>query len=251
MWWHIFVSSSWQNCLDVLILWIALYYLLRVMRGTRSIQVLQGLLFLFLLSFIARSLDLHTINWALGYFWPVLLVSLVIIFHPEIRRLLAGLGRQSLFGTLLRDQSEMVEAVVKATSALAKKHIGALIALEREASLQRFMDTGVQIESTVSADLLSTIFTPHSPLHDGAVIIQGDRIGAAACLFPLTERELTDKTLGTRHRAAIGLTEEVDAIVIVVSEETGSVSLAVGGQLTRDLDPPQLSQMLNRLFRRR
>ncbi|HNT34809.1 MAG TPA: diadenylate cyclase CdaA [bacterium] len=251
MWLHIFLSDPLRNILDVSVLWVLIYYVVKVLRGTRAMQVLQGLLLLLGLSVFARWASLYTINWVLDNFWPVLLISLVILFHPEIRRLLAGIGRRSLFRTLLRDQSETVEIVVKAASLLSKKHIGALVAFEREGSLQRFVDTGVQIDGMVNADLLTTIFTPHTPLHDGAVVIQGDRISAAACLFPLTERELADKSLGTRHRAAIGLTEEVDAIVVVISEETGTISVAIGGRLTRDLDPAQLRHILTRLFHRR
>lgn len=251
MWWHIFLSDPLRNLLDVAVLYVLTYYLLRVLRGTRAMQVLQGLLLLLALSVTARWLNLYTINWVLDKVWPVLIISLIIIFHPEIRRVLASIGRKSLFQSLMRDQSETVQVVVKAASNLSKRHIGALIALERQAGLQRFIDTGVQIEGLVTADLLATIFTPHSPLHDGAVIIQGDRVASAACLFPLTERDIPDKSLGTRHRAAIGLTEEVDAAVVVVSEETGSISLALGGRLMRDLEPAELNQMLNRLFRRR
>lgn len=250
MWLHILLSDPLRNILDVAILWVLIYHVIKVLHGTRAMQVLQGLLLLLGLSVFARWMNLHTINWVLDNFWPVLLISLVVLFHPEIRRLLAGIGRRSLFSTLMRDQSETVEIIVKAASVLSKKHIGALIALEREASLQRFVDTGVQIDAIVNADLLTTIFTPHTPLHDGAVVLQGDRMSAAACLFPLTERELADKSLGTRHRAAIGLTEEVDAIVVVISEETGTISISIGGRLTRDLDPPQLRQILTRMFRR-
>ena len=248
MWWHIFISDPFRNLLDIAIIYLLFYYLLRVLRGTRALQVLQGLLFLLGLSIAARWLNLYTINWVLDNVWPVLIVSLVIIFHPEIRRVLASLGRQPLFRSLIRDRSETVQEVVKATSTLGKRHIGALIALQRDANLQRFIDTGISVDGHVTAELLTTIFTPHSTLHDGAVIIQGERLAAAACLFPLTERQLNDQTIGTRHRAAIGLSEEVDAAIVVVSEETGGVSLALGGSLTRDLDPPALSQMLKQLF---
>jgi len=249
MWWQIFVSDFYRNLLDIAVLYLMIYYLLRVLRGTRAMQVLQGLVVLLALAVIARSVNLYTVDWVLGNLWPVLIVSLVILFHPEIRRVLASLGRQSLFKTLIRDRAQTVEEVVKAATLLGKRHIGALITLQREGNLKRFVDTGVLVDSVVASDILTTIFTPHTPLHDGAVIIQGDRITAAACLFPLTERELDNKRLGTRHRAAVGLTEDVDAAVVVVSEETGSISLAFGGSLSSDLEPAELKQMLNKLFK--
>lgn len=243
------------QAVEVLLLWIIFYYLLKLIRGTRGAQVLSGLA-VALVSVLAFTyfLDLHTLNWMFRTFSVNLVLAFVIIFQPEIRRALAELGRQGVLpgsgGPRRTETKDVVDPLIKAVHELSRKKIGALIAIEREAGLRPVEETGVHIDSRVTPDLISSIFFPRSPLHDGGVIIRGDRLTAAGCVFPLSQREELHRSLGTRHRAAIGITEETDAVVVVVSEETGNISLAFKGRLSRGLDEERLRRMLSSLLSR-
>ncbi|MCK4563076.1 MAG: diadenylate cyclase CdaA, partial [Verrucomicrobia bacterium] len=193
----------------------------------------------------------NILNWLLSRVMLYLSLAFLVIFQPEIRRVLAKLGRQPMWRPNgIASQKSLVDPITQAVQVLSKRKIGALIAIERDIGTRALQDTGTRINSTVSAELLSTIFFPHTPLHDGGVIISGDRICAAGCLFPLSQKQELSKTLGTRHRAAIGIAEETDAIVIVVSEETGAVSIAYNGRLRRGLSEDRLHRVLSSMLRR-
>ena len=245
------LSHIWRPALEIAILWYVFYHLLIFIKGTPAVQVLKGLVFLVVVFFIAlliaQKLGLTIISWILPRFLAVFLIGFLIIFQPELRRGLAQLGQGPVLGLFFREE-RIIEEITEAVFSMAKKKIGAIIALEREIGLKPYIESGVSLDSKVSSELINTIFMPHAPLHDGGIVIQNGRIIAAGCLFPLTENPKTTKSLGTRHRAAVGLTDETDAFVIVVSEETGQVSLAREGKLTRDIDREFLTKLLNNLF---
>lgn len=243
--------AFWRLLLEIIVLWYVIYHLLVFIKGTPAVQVLRGLIFLIILFFIslfiAQKLGLTIINWIFPRLFAVFLVSFLIIFQPELRRGLAQLGQGPILGLFLREE-RIIDEISEAVFMLAKKKIGAIIALEREIGLKPYIESGVSLDSKVNSELINTIFMPHTPLHDGGIIIQNGRIVAAGCLFPLTQNPRISKSLGTRHRAAVGLTDETDALVIVVSEETGLVSLAREGKLTRDVDKESLIKTLNNVF---
>jgi len=230
--------------LEILVLAWLFYYIMLFFRGTRGAQVLYGfIVVIVVLLIITNVFQLYTLNWLLQRFSVYLAIAFVVIFQTEIRRALAELGKQPLFGAADRERG-VVDDIVRATSTLAERKIGALIAIERDIATRVIQETGTRIDSAVSPELLVSIFFPRSPLHDGGVVIKNDRIVSAGCLFPLSHREELSRTLGTRHRAAIGLTEETDALVVVVSEETGTVSVAYKGRLSRGLDEERLRRVL-------
>jgi len=230
--------------LEILFLAFVLYYIIAFFRGTRGAQVLAGLAVFFIgLLVVTHFLHLDAVNWLLKRFSVYFAIAFVVIFQPEIRRVLAELGKQHVFHGTVRERT-LVDNIVQAVMLLAERKIGALVAVEREIGTRTTQETGTRIDSLVTPELLASIFFPHTPLHDGGVIIKGDRILAAGCLFPLSPREELSRSLGTRHRAAIGLTEETDAIVIVVSEETGAISVAYKGRLSRGLDEERLKRVL-------
>lgn len=234
-----------SGLIEILVLAVLLYYIFLFFQGSRGAQVLSGLVVVFVgLLVITKALNLDTLNWLLQRFTVYLAVALLIIFQPEIRRALAQLGRRHLFSSADGKRS-LVDMLVKSISELAEGKIGALIALEREVGTQAIQETGTPIDGTVTPELLQTIFYPNTLLHDGGVIIRGDRVVAAGCVFPLSQKAELSKALGTRHRAAIGLTEETDALVVVVSEETGSISVAYKGRLRRGLDAERLERFLS------
>lgn len=240
--------SGW---IEILILATMMYFVFRLFKGTRGSAILTGLIMLFGILFAITSLShLDVLNWLLSRLMLYISLAVVVIFQPEIRRVLARLGRQPWRNNGMSSQMSLVEPIMQAVSILSKRKIGALIAIEREIGTRAIQDTGTRMHSTVSAELLATIFFPHTPLHDGGVIISGDSICAAGCLFPLSQKEELSKTLGTRHRAAIGITEETDAIVVVVSEETGAISIAYNGKLRRGLEEERLRRMLSSMLRR-
>lgn len=230
--------------LEILLLAAAYYYIILFFRGTRGVQVLVGfVLVLVSLLLFTQLLHLDTLNWILKRSSVYLAIAFVIIFQPEFRRVLAELGKQHMFTSTALERT-LVDNIVQAAVLLAERKIGALIAVEREIGTRVTQETGTRVDSLVTPELLASIFFPHTPLHDGGVIIRENRIVAAGCLFPLSPREELSKSLGTRHRAAIGLTEESDAIVVVVSEETGTISVAYKGRLTRGLDEDRLRRLL-------
>lgn len=238
------LSYIWKIILEILILWLVYYIVFLFIRGSRTVQVLKGLIIIVILLVATQQLGLTTVSWMITKIFPLSVLAFLIIFQPELRRGLARLGQ---FGTMLREE-KVIDEIVKSVSVLSKKKIGAIIAIEREIGLRPYIESGVTLESKVTSELINTIFMPNTPLHDGGVIIQGGTIVAAGCLFPLSQDPRLSKTMGTRHRAAIGLTEETDAVVIVVSEETGTISVSIAGKLTRDLDKETLLKILSNLF---
>lgn len=238
------VIPGWDGMFEIFILSVAFYFILLFLRGTRGVQVLFGLAVLFIsLVLLTYFFKLDTLNWILQRSTVYLVVGLLVIFQPEIRRALAELGRRHFFGGPVFEQST-VENLVNAAVRLSEQKIGALIAVERDVGTRAIRETGVAIDSELSPELLINIFYPRTPLHDGGVIIQNSRVIAAACVFPLSQRDAVSRTLGTRHRAAMGVTEETDAIAVVVSEETGSISVAYRGKLRRGLDEDRLRRVL-------
>lgn len=231
--------------IEILVMAVVLYYIMNFFRGTRSAQVMSGFIFfLIALTVITRFFHLDALNWILQRISVYAAVAFIVIFQPEIRRALAEIGKQSVFASKVTERI-MVDNIVSAVALLSKKKIGALIAIQREIGTRAIQETGTRIDSAVTPELLASIFFPMTPLHDGGAIIKNNRIHAAGCLFPLSERRELSKSLGTRHRAAIGLTEETDALVIVVSEETGSISFSYKGRLTRGLDEHHLRRILS------
>jgi len=246
-----YLSSIWRPILEIAILWYVFYHLLVFIKGTPAVQVLKGLIFLIILFFIslfiAQKLNLKIISWILPRFLAIFVISFLIIFQPELRRGLARLGQGSVLGLFFREE-RIINEISEAVFSLAKKKIGAIIALEREMGLNAYIESGISLDSKINSELINTIFMPHTPLHDGGIIIQNGRIIAAGCLFPLTQNPKISKSLGTRHRAAVGLSDETDALIIVVSEETGTVSLAREGKLIRNIDRESLTKALNNVF---
>jgi diadenylate cyclase len=234
-----------RDVTQILILAMALYYFFRLVRGTRSAQMMLGL-GLVLVAVIGLTLlaKLEVLAWILGTLSVYVAVSLVVIFQPEIRRALAMVGGGALVGGAGTSHVPVAERLVSIVTRLAARRHGALLAIERDIALKSFLESGVLIDAPLEEDLLLTIFYPRTPLHDGGVILRGDRIFAARCVFPLTQRADLDGELGTRHRAAIGLSEETDAVVIVVSEETGAISIAHDGRLFQALGPDKLRRYL-------
>ena len=251
-WQEAFEIPDVLGWIEILILASLFYFIFRLFKGTRGSAILSGLILLFGILYAVTSLSrLDVLNWVLSKLMLYITLAVVVIFQPEIRRVLARLGRQPWRNnTGLAAQKNLVEPIVQAVKVLSKRKIGALIAIEREIGMRAIQDTGTRMNSLVSAELLATIFFPHTPLHDGGVIISGDRICSAGCLFPLSQKEELSKLLGTRHRAAIGITEETDAVVVVVSEETGSISIAYNGRLRRGLKEERLRRVLSSMLRR-
>ncbi|MBM4155945.1 MAG: TIGR00159 family protein [Lentisphaerae bacterium] len=241
---------GFSGVLEILVLAAGFYFTIQFFRGTRGAQVLTGLVVVLLLfTILTRLFHMEALYWLLQRFSVYLAVALVIIFQPEIRRALAELGKQHVFGITAGERS-LVDALVQATTLLSERKVGALIAVERQIGTRPIQETGKPIDGRVTPELLATIFHPHTPLHDGGVIIRDNRIVAAGCVFPLSQQDEATRTLGTRHRAAIGLTEESDAIVVVVSEETGTISIAFNGRLSRGIDEERLRRTLTSVLHR-
>lgn len=241
----------WQDAADVVIVAVFLYWIMVLIKGTRAVQMLVGLAVFLGLYWIADRFGLHTIHAVLSTFLGSIFLVIVVLFQNEIRRGLVELGRSPLFSRLAPAESEMnLEELVRAVVSLASRRIGALIVLERRTGLREFIESGVRIDASLSKQLIEAIFQGGSPLHDGAVIVSRGRIAAAGSLLPLTVNPDVSRALGTRHRAALGMSEASDALVLVVSEETGVVSLAVGGVLDRDLDATRLRRRLAELVGR-
>jgi diadenylate cyclase len=239
-------KPRWQDALDILIVAYMIYEIALLIRGTRAMQMVAGLGIIALAFVGSQMLSLFTLNWILSNFLGSIIVILVVLFQADIRRALTGVGARSFLSSRAAGTNAAQE-LTTAASWLAARRIGALIVIEREVGLQDYVATGRMVDGRVSPELIETIFMRGSPLHDGAVMINGDRITAAACMLPLSANPNVSLTLGTRHRAAIGLTEDNDAVVIVVSEEDGTISIARQGQLSRGLSPEQLFDMLQEL----
>lgn len=241
-----FELITWRDLVDVLAVWVVIYYLLRLIRGTRAVQMLLGLAFLGAVYYVARVIELPTLERILESLLILLPIAAIVLFQQEIRRGLANFGRNPLWGFGKQEKVESIfNEVVLAATNLAGRRVGALIVLERLEGLRNYIENGIALDAVVSYNLLINLFSPDTPLHDGAVIVQEDRIAAAACFLPLTFNPELSTEFGTRHRAALGITEETDALAVVVSEETGIISVAREGELVRNLEGKDL---LNTLY---
>jgi len=240
---------TWHDAVDVLAVAIVVYYLLLLIRGTRAVQMLLGLLFVGVVYYLAQFFDLPTLQTLIESLLIVLPFAVIVLFQQEIRRALTNFGRNPLWGLAKQQavESTFGEIVLAATTLAARK-IGALIVIERLQGLRNYIENGIGLDAELSYDLLINIFTHDTPLHDGAVILQEDRIAAAACFLPLTPNPELSKEFGTRHRAALGITEETDAVAVVVSEETGIISVAFDGEMIRDLDGKGLRNTLYKVL---
>ncbi|MEW9105534.1 diadenylate cyclase CdaA [Paenibacillus sp.] len=247
-----FADMSWKdtikNIIDILIVSYVIYKLLVLIRGTRAVQLLKGIFILVVTWAISTWFDLYTLKWLMNQMFTFGVLAIVIIFQPELRRALEQLGRGKMFGgraVVQEDETaRVISELIKAVNYMSRRKIGALIVFERVTGLNEYTESGIAMDSRISSELLINLFIPNTPLHDGAVIIQGSQIAAAACYLPLTENPFISKELGTRHRAAIGISEVCDAISVVVSEETGQVSLAINGQVVRDIKEESLISKL-------
>jgi uncharacterized protein (TIGR00159 family) len=236
---------SWIDALDILLVAFIIYQLLLFIRGTHAVQMALGALVLVILYWTSTWANLETVNWLLRTFLPYLAFGIIVVFQAEIRKVLAHLGKTPLLGVFSGQKTEgVIDEVVLACTTLSSQKTGAIVVLEREMGLRSYIETGIALDALVTYDLLISIFNPKTPLHDGAVVIQGNRVAAAACFLPLTVNPELSRALGSRHRAAIGVTEDTDALAVVVSEETGTISLVAGGKIRRALDGHELKQAL-------
>jgi len=241
-----------RSALDILIIAILLYYLLKLLRGTRAVQMVVAIALLVVFYRGARWARLEMVEWLLTTMLPYVAITMIILFQPEIRRALSRIGRNiSVMKFASHNPRGSHDDIVMAAEYFSQNRIGALMVVERQAGLRTYIESGIPLDAKISYDLLLSIFRPGSPLHDGAVIIEGSRVAAAGCFLPLSLNPQISKQLGTRHRAAIGITEDSDAIVVLVSEETGSISLASGGAIDTNLTPEELSDRLTEMFSRR
>ena len=238
--------------LDVLIVWYVMYKALTLIKGTKAVQLLKGLFVIVIAKIVTTNFGLDTMDWLLEEVINWGFLAIIIIFQPEIRRGLEQIGRGKLFQRSTSQQDEernrLVEGMKKSVSYMAKRRIGALISIERETGLFEYVETGIKMNADISSELLINIFIPNTPLHDGAVIVQKNKISASACYLPLSESAFISKELGTRHRAALGLSEVTDAITIVVSEETGAISITANGTLHRNLNMQEFEELIRNLW---
>ena len=242
-----------SDFIDIIIVAIIAYYLINLIRETRAMQLVKGMIFLFAAFFLSQWLKLNTLSYILGGIMQIGAFALIVIFQPELRNLLERMGRFNIAnivssGTSEEDMRAVIESVSLAAVNMAATKTGALIVMERVTRLVEFINTGTMLDATVSSRLLENIFVPNTPLHDGAVIIRGRKIITAGCLLPLSANQNLSRDLGTRHRAALGLSEATDAVTVVVSEETGTISLAINGSLTRNLSRDTLSKALEKVL---
>jgi diadenylate cyclase len=243
-------AISWWDVLDILVVAVVVYEALKLIRGTRAVQMALGSFMVIILFFLSGLLPLQTVNWMIRNMLVYVAFAAIVIFQSDIRRALAHLGRAPFFRYFASTEAaeEAIAEIVVAAQMLSAQRVGAIIILEREIGLRNYIESGIPLDATLTYDLLVTIFQPGSPLHDGAAIVQENRIAAAACFLPLTVNPKVGRELGTRHRAAIGVSEESDAVAVVVSEETGQVSLALEGDIERNLGAEQLGRRLRELL---
>jgi len=244
---------DWKAILEILILWFVIYKIFLFLKGTKAVYLLRGIVILVIAFFVFQKADLYVLSWLLTKFFAFFLILIVIIFQPELREGLIRLGKRHIFYIEPKQEEigRLIRAIVSATSIMSKKSIGALMAIKREIGLKNYIESGVMLNADITSEILQNIFFPGTPLHDGGVIIDGTKIIAAGCLFPLTDNPDLERAMGMRHRAAVGLSESSDAVVIVVSEERGSISLAINGQLTKNLSPSDLQTILKGQLERR
>lgn len=240
------------NIVDVLLVWFVFYKLITIIKGTKAVQLLKGIFVLIIARVLTGFFGFQTLRWMMDQVLTFGFLAIIIIFQPELRRALEQLGRGRLFARSTMQEEEqwdrLIEAFIKSVSYMAKRRIGALISIEKETGLSEYIETGTPMDSTITSELLINLFIPNTPLHDGAVIIQKNRIAAAGCYLPLSESAFISKELGTRHRAAIGLSEVTDAVTIIVSEETGAVSVTVNGDIHRDLSMEEFEVRLRKAW---
>lgn len=240
------------NVIDVLLVWYVVYKILTLIKGTKAVQLLKGIFVIIIARIVTESLGLETLGWMLEQVIRFGFLAIIIIFQPEIRRGLEQIGRGKLFQRSTSQEEEeetrLIEAMKKSVSYMAKRRIGALISIEKETGLNEYIETGIGLNADITSELLINIFIPNTPLHDGAVIMQKDKVAAAACYLPLSESPFISKELGTRHRAALGLSEVTDAITIIVSEETGAISITLNGNLHRNLSLEEFGMHLRRMW---
>jgi conserved hypothetical protein TIGR00159 len=239
-----------SSIVDILVLWYFIYKIFMLVRGTKAVQLINGIIVILIMRGLSEVLGLKTLSWLMKEIIDWGFLAIIIIFQPELRRALEQLGRGKIFSRARQKETEkqesMVDAITKACQYMAKRRIGALITIARETGLNDYIETGIQMNAKVSAELLINTFIPNTPLHDGAVIIQGDEIKAAACFLPLSESPFISKEFGTRHRAGIGISEVTDCLSVIVSEETGAISLASNGELIHDITADELRNILTR-----
>jgi diadenylate cyclase len=239
----------WQDALDIVLVTIILYKMMMIVKGTIAARMLAGVAVLLLTLLIANTMQLYTIGWIIQSFWTQVVIAIIILFQPEIRKALAQMGESSfLQGFTSAEELKCLDEIVKASVALSNRKIGALIVIERSVSLKEYVEIGSQLDAKASRDLLLSIFHPSSPIHDGAVVIRGNRILAAGCFLPIRLGSAVNKAYGTRHRAGIAISEETDAAAIIVSEETGTISLSIDGKIHAPLDMARLRETLTGLF---
>lgn len=241
------LAFRWQDAIDILLVAFIIYEIILFIRGTRAVQMVAGLAIMIIVYFVAHEMGLQTLHWLLGTFLSSIFILVIIIFQDDIRRALMQVGRTP-FLRVDAATLQVLEEVVRSAVSLSNKGIGGLIALEREAGLKDYLESGVPIDARVSREMILSIFHPTSPIHDGAIVIRSGRLSHAGCFLPLSTNPFLSKKLGTRHRAAIGLTEHTDAVVVVVSEETGTISVSIDGKITRDLDAATLRSMLQSVW---
>lgn len=245
--WEFLADLRWQDGVDIILVAIIIYQVVLVLRGTQAIQVLAGLFLLFLAYLVARQLEFFTLEWLLDIIVKSFVLIVIILFQADIRRVLSRMGKKALAPSGIHTPVA-AEEICDAADTLASRRMGALIVMERYIGLSEFLEGAIRLDALVTKELLVSLFWPHNPTHDGAIIIQGDRVVAAGCLFPLSRNTDLDPMLGTRHRAAVGVTEQSDALAVVVSETSGQISLAQGGKLRRGLTRRQLRQALRDLL---
>ncbi|HLO11810.1 MAG TPA: diadenylate cyclase CdaA [Pseudoneobacillus sp.] len=237
------------SIVDILLVWYVIYKLIMVIKGTKAVQLLKGIFVILLVKIVSDYSGLKTLSWIMEQAITWGFLAIIIIFQPELRRALEQLGRGRFFSRTNSQEDDEpekgVEAIVKATDYMAKRRIGALISIERETGMSEYIETGIPLHSKISSELLINIFIPNTPLHDGAVILQKNSVAAAACYLPLSESPFISKELGTRHRAALGISEVTDSVTVIVSEETGSISLTKNGELHRDLNLSTFKDLLS------
>jgi len=241
----------WQDLLDIGIITFLVYRSLQIVRGSRAMQMIIGLAVILVAYVSSRALGLLTLNWILDNFLASIILVIIVIFQSDIRRALTQVGSAPLFVSerVVERSEDVIDEVVQASMALTDRHVGALIVLEREVGLNEYMEIGTRLDARVSRELVESVFLPHSPIHDGALVIQKGRVTAVRCLLPLSTNPNLRKTWGTRHRAALGVTEETDAVAIVISEQEGTAALVVGGNVTENIEGPPLRLALRDLLK--
>ncbi len=238
-----FIENNWKLVAEILAFWFAYYLFFVYIKDSGMAQALKGLALLVIFFFVAESFGLKTIRWVFSYLFQISIIGFIIIFQPELRRGLARMGQSPLFKSFVKEEG-VADEIVRSVTLMSRNRVGSLIAIEREVSLKPQIESGIPLDGVLTAELLTTIFMPNTPFHDGGVIVQGNRVMAVGCLFPLSQTQNLSKALGMRHRAALGMSEETDALVIVVSEETGFISLMSGGKIYHNVDPAKLKDQI-------